>query len=91
MDNIELISAPRLTTVDNPYNPFTHFSEWFAFDSFHGYNTCGVLAKRLSQTNLDALSDYEYAELVDKTILDLINDFPLLYRKVNPNDESIMK
>ena len=32
-----------LSTVDNPWNPFTNFNEWYAFDVVHGYNSCGVL------------------------------------------------
>lgn len=34
-----------LTTEDNPYNPFSHFDEWYAWDTAHGYNTCSYLAR----------------------------------------------
>ena len=34
-----------LSTSDNPYNPFTQFREWFAFDVANGYNTCSYLAR----------------------------------------------
>lgn len=34
-----------LSTSDNPYNPFTQFREWFAFDIANGYNTCSYLAR----------------------------------------------
>lgn len=34
----------RLTTVDNPYNPFTHWKEWLLYDVNAGYNTNGRLA-----------------------------------------------
>ena len=34
-----------LTTIDNPYNPFTNFDEWWAFDISHGYNTCAYLSR----------------------------------------------
>ena len=33
-----------VTTMDNVYNPFTHFDEWYAFDQLHGYNTCSMIA-----------------------------------------------
>ncbi len=36
-----------LTTVDNPFNPFTQFKEWFAFDIAHSYNTASLLARIL--------------------------------------------
>lgn len=32
-----------LTTVDNPFNPFTEFDEWFAYDTQMGYNTSSFL------------------------------------------------
>jgi hypothetical protein len=34
-----------LSTSDNPYNPFTQFREWYAFDIANGYNTCSYLAR----------------------------------------------
>jgi hypothetical protein len=34
-----------LTTVDNPFNPFTQYDEWFAYDRFLGYNTNSLLAR----------------------------------------------
>ena len=34
-----------LTTVDNPYNPFTEFDVWLAFDIRMGYNTSAFLAR----------------------------------------------
>ena len=34
----------RVTSIDNPYDPFTHWKEWLLFDVNAGYNTCGRLA-----------------------------------------------
>lgn len=34
-----------LTTVDNPYNPFTDFKAWLAFDIRKGYNTSALLGR----------------------------------------------
>lgn len=34
-----------LTTVDNPYNPFTQYDEWYAYDRNQGYNTPEYLAR----------------------------------------------
>lgn len=44
-----------LTTIDNPFSPFTHMEEWYEFDMANGYNTCGLL-DRVVVTS-DDLSD----------------------------------
>ena len=43
-----------LTTVDNPYNPFTDFIPWYMEDLRLGYDTCGLLARMtLSSDRID--------------------------------------
>lgn len=32
-----------LTTVDNPFDPWTRFDEWLAYDNHLGYGTAGML------------------------------------------------
>jgi len=49
-----------LTTIDNPYNPFTHYDDWYSYDVIKGYNTCAYLARI-------AISSDELSE-VDETI-----------------------
>jgi hypothetical protein len=44
-----------LSTIDNPFNPFTHYNEWYSYDVSHGYNTCAYLA-RITLTS-DELSE----------------------------------
>lgn len=34
-----------LTTSDNPFDPFTQFDQWYAFDTQRGYNTSAYLAR----------------------------------------------
>jgi hypothetical protein len=46
-----------LTTTDNPFNPFTQWNEWFAYDEQLGYHTCALLA-RVTITS-DELSDVD--------------------------------
>lgn len=34
-----------LSTSDNPFNPFTEWDQWFAFDARLGYHTPSYLAR----------------------------------------------
>lgn len=59
-----------LTTSDNPYNPFTNFDEWFAFDEQKGYHTCAYLA-RIAKTSSN-LSDADYTQEVENAIDEIL-------------------
>ena len=70
----------RLTTKDNPFNPFTQFDKWFLFDVEKGYNTCGYLARILNE---GASSDDNSAQEIEDAIDEIIrNDFMNIYLKV---------
>ena len=45
MDPIDVIDTTEymLTTVDNPFNPFTEFDQWLTYDIQMGYNTASFL------------------------------------------------
>lgn len=74
-----------LTTRDNPWDPFTHFDEWFAFDESHGYCSCGLLA-RIS-TSTDDLSDDLENKQNEQAIDEIIRyDFENKYKKVSRDD-----
>lgn len=64
-----------LTTTNNPWNPFTHFDEWFQFDEEKGYHTCSYLA-RITTTSTE-LSDAEQEEDLRTAINEIIK-FDLL-------------
>ena len=71
----------RLTTFDNPYNPFEQFSLWYMFDCEQGYNTCGKIA-RIANIK-DDMSDKEIEDEYNRAIEVLIdNDFLNIYKKV---------
>lgn len=73
-----------LTTVDNPFDPFTQFDEWNAFDEEKGYYTCSYLA-RFAFTSSD-LSDADQSLAVEEAINEIINSNPLgIYKKVTKN------
>ncbi len=71
-----------LTTVDNPYDPFEDFDNWYRFDMDKGYNSCAYL-DRIAMTS-DALSDAENSEEIGRAIDEIIKyDFRNLYRKIS--------
>jgi hypothetical protein len=69
-DNNNTVNDSMLTTLDNPYNPFTHFDEWYAFDEQHGYNTFNYLA-RLVKTS-DDLSDADERLVIEEAIDEVV-------------------
>ena len=76
-----VIPTYMLTTIDNPFNPYTQYDDWLRFDEDHGYYTNNYLA-RVAGTS-DALSDYENQRAVNRAIDDIIRlDFMGIYRKV---------
>lgn len=73
-----------LTTVDNPYDPFTHYDEWFLYDMQKGYNSCGMLA-RFANTS-ESFTDKENADEIERAIDEIIKlDFTNTYKKVVSN------
>lgn len=71
-----------LTTVDNPWNPFTQFPEWFAWDDGHGYNSSGLLARVLVTSN--ELSDADQAFALNSAIDEVVRENVTgLFRKVS--------
>lgn len=70
-----------LTTVDNPFNPFTDFTKWFLYDIEKGYYSCAYLA-RIARTS-DQLSDAENLNEIERAIDEIIRlDFMGIYKKV---------
>jgi hypothetical protein len=84
----EKISMPdsMLTTIDNPYDPFTQFDEWYEFDTEKGYDTCSYLARiaitsdELSQQDEDLAIESAIDEIVALNVLGI-------YKKVTNNEQ----
>ena len=74
-----------LTTVDNPYDPFDQFDDWYRFDTDKGYNTCGILAR--FQYTSDQFTDEENAYEIERAIDAIIANDPLnRWKKVKRSD-----
>jgi hypothetical protein len=74
-----------LTTVDNPFDPFTQWDEWFAWDQNAGYHTPGFLA-RVARPSTE-LSEADQHLAVQQAIDEIVKENVLgLYRKVLRNE-----
>lgn len=61
-----------ITTIDNPYSPFTEWDKWLSFDEQNGYFTLSYLA-RISKTSDDlSLQDEELA--IDIAIEEILKE-----------------
>lgn len=75
------MSNVKLTTIDNPFNPFTQEEDWLAFDEEKGYHTRSLIA-RIAKSSYE-LSDEEeeaYRILAIDEIIEF--DFRGIYKKV---------
>lgn len=61
-----------LTTVDNPYDPFTQFDEWDAEDRRLGYFTSSLLA-RVTITS-DDLSEVDQDLDIERAIDEIVKE-----------------
>jgi hypothetical protein len=74
-----------LTTVDNPYNPFTEWDEWYAFDARQGYHTPGLIARLTIDS--DELSEADQTLSVQLAIGEIARENVLgIYRLVTENN-----
>jgi hypothetical protein len=73
-----------LTTVDNPFDPFTQFNEWYAYDIKMGYHTAAFLA-RVAQVSPE-LSDPDNALAIQNAIDEIVQEnVSGMWRKVSRN------
>lgn len=70
-----------LTTVDNPFDVFTQFNEWNAWDEEHGYYTNGYLARIVRTSDELSIADQDVA--LEDGMDEIIREDPLgLWKKV---------
>ncbi len=73
--------AIMLTTIDNPFNPFTQWDDWNRFDEDHKYYSCSYLARiaKTSDDLPDEANEKAIADAIDEIVRFNING---MYRKV---------
>lgn len=84
------MAAVFLTTLDNPYDYFTQFDEWYAFDIAKGYNTCNYIA-RIALTSTE-MSDRDYEKAVEDAVdaavrLNITGNYRKVVDKSSEDDE----
>jgi len=77
--------ALRLTTEDNPFDPFDEFLEWFTFDEQQGYHTTAYLG-RVTYTS-DELSLADQLESSNESVreafeLNLQGNYKIVEREI---------
>ena len=73
-----------LTTIDNPFDPFEQFDDWFLFDVEKGHNSCSILARIAKYS--DDMTQKEINEETERAIDEIIKyDFMNIYKKVTKN------
>lgn len=65
------MSKLMLTTLDNPFDPFTQFEEWYEFDVQKGYHSCGYLARITNSS--DELSEEDELLAIETAMKEIIN------------------
>ena len=78
-----------LTTVDNPYSPFTNWEEWYKWDVLNGYDTCGFLARLAPTTN--KFSDERNEEEIQYAMDLIVRALPGIYKKISSKDKIEVK
>jgi hypothetical protein len=75
------MTESMLTTVDNPFNPFTQNDEWTAYDESKGHYTNCFLARVAKLSNELSPEDESIAieAAIDEIVKENVNG---LYRKV---------
>ena len=84
------MTETMLTTIDNPFNPFEQFVDWYMYDCQMGYNTYSRIA-RLMPADDESLSSIEKDRIEDNIIDRMIQHDPLgIYTRVDEESAKIV-
>ena len=83
------MTETMLTTIDNPFNPFEQFVDWYMYDQQKGYNTYSRIARLMPDD--DSLSSIEKDRIEDNIIDRMIQHDPLgIYTKVDEESAKLV-
>ncbi len=74
-----------LTTIDNPFDPFTQYEEWWSYDHAAGYCTCEYLG-RIANVS-PRMTDEMIEDEIDKAMNEIVRINSNLYKIVTANDK----
>lgn len=66
------IVESMLTTTDNPYDPFTEWHEWYAFDTSKGYHSSDLLGRVVITSHELSESDQRLA--IEQAIDEIVTE-----------------
>lgn len=79
-----------LSTIDNPYSPFSQFDSWYSFDCEKGYDSCGYLDRmnQVLKNETSYLNSDEEEKLIDSAIDQIVKYDPTgMFIKVEKLDK----
>lgn len=71
-DTVHSTIEYMLTTVDNPFDPFTRFDEWYAYDVRMGYNTSAFLDRIVK--NSHDISEPDQRQEIQNAIDEIVKE-----------------
>ena len=83
-----MADAYMLTTVDNPFDPFSQFEEWMQWDEVAGYYTLSYLDRiaKVSNDTSDADQELAIQNAIDSIVKENVSG---MWRKVTENGEIV--
>lgn len=76
------MAKTMLTTVDNPWDPFTQYKEWYLYDTLNGYNSPSLLARVVVTS--DELSEVDQELAIEQAIDEIVREnVSGMHRKVS--------
>lgn len=80
------MAESMLSTSDNPFDPFTQYDQWLAYDESQGYDSNRYLAKVAIVS--DSLSSSQLESELERAIDEIVELNPLgIYIKVKRNEK----